>query len=152
MREETNLVTLEQTRDIDLVRAIMTDKDIWSKIGSDIVEREQFIPLLSEKMICLVVKTDKPIGLSQFTLEEHGVYFHPMILKPYRRLAREAISQSIDWYFKHIGNFLMCEIPVTQQSTINLAYKMGAKDFGINEGAIMINGKRIDLQVLRLAK
>lgn len=135
-----------------LVTDIMTDPELWEKIGDDRITRKEFKFKENGKIIPLSINTDKPIGLSLFTLRDHGVYFHPMILKPFRRYARESIKKSIDWYFKHIGSVLMCEIPIDHKSTINLAKKMGFKESGVNKVGVMRKGKKTELQILRLEK
>jgi hypothetical protein len=113
------------TEDTDLIREIMTDNDIWEKI-SDGSSKEDFECRLNNNIIALAIKADDVIGLNVYTKREDGIYFHPMILKQYRReYAREGVKMGIEWYNKNIGKPLLCEIPTMHKSTINLAKKMG---------------------------
>ena len=115
------------TEDIDLVKRIFTDDDIWSKVGEG-RDKEDFNPTFKEGILALAIKTDDVIGLHVYTEESDGVYFHPMILKKYRReYAKDAIKMGVEWYNKNIGNNLLCEIPTMHKSTINLAKKIGFK-------------------------
>jgi hypothetical protein len=133
---------LEYTTDESLIRQIMTDDDIWCKIAKDI-KKEDFKPKWNKNIIALTVKTNEVIGMVCFCLKPDGVYFHPMILKPFRlEYARKAIDMAIDWYFKHMGMFLMCEIPEDHKKTINLAKKTGFKTIA----------SRDNLNVMRLEK
>jgi hypothetical protein len=104
----------------------MTDDDIWGKIATNDISKDSFIPKCNKNIISLAVKTSDVIGLVCFCLKPDGVYFHPMILKPFRlEYARKAIELAIDWYFKNVGIFLMCEIPEGHKTTINFARKFG---------------------------
>lgn len=118
------------TRDIDLIKQIITDDDIWEKV-SDGSNKEDFKPVLNDNILALAIKADDVIGLNMYSAREDGVYFHPMILKQYRReYAKDAIKMGIEWYNKNIGSNLLCEIPTMHKSTINLAKKIGFKPIG----------------------
>ena len=126
------MIQLIETTDISLIDSIVKDDDIWKKIANNGINKNQ-IPVLSPSVLAMEVKADVTIGLHIFTIEKDGVYFHPMILKPYRRrYAMDAIKQGLAWFFENVGDFIMCEIPLSHKSTINLAKKVGFMPIDIN--------------------
>ncbi|TDI80628.1 MAG: hypothetical protein E2O80_06320 [Betaproteobacteria bacterium] len=147
-------MNLEITRDSEIIKKVMTDSDIWSKISIDNVEKSDFNPEIPANIIFLAAFVSDVIGLHMFTSYKNGVLYHPMLLKPYRKdYGREFFSNGIKWFFDNTDNdSLGAEIPISHKSTINLAKHLNFKDLGIRKNGILKNGNYLDLQILRLEK
>jgi hypothetical protein len=145
---------LELTHDMKLIKDIMTDDDIWSKIRSDICTKEEFDPIFPANAIIVAAIVDSVIGLHIFSWHEKKVLYHPMLLKPYRKShGRLFFEKGLKWFFDNTSSTtLEAEIPVNHTSTINLAKKLNFKKIDKRKGAVKQDGKLIDIQVLRLEK
>jgi len=135
---------LEQTTDNNLMKRIMTDPEMWEKIGVIEVDIDHFSPVISKNMLVLSAIVGNVIGLHLFIQKPEGVFFHPMLLKEFRKeFGREFMKKGIDWIFnKTATEFIFAEIPSSHTSTINLAKHLNFKE-------VQNNG---NLQRLRLEK
>jgi len=145
---------LQTTTDINLIKNIMTDNDIWEKISADGDTKDGFNPVLPENVTVLSAVVDSVIGLHIFTQHSDRVLYHPMLLKEYRNShGRVFFKKGLEWFFDNTSSdVLEAEIPVNHISTINLAEKLNFKKINTKRDGIKKDGQLIDLQVLRLDK
>jgi len=147
-------MNIEQTFDQRLIKKVMTDSEMWEKIGVDGIKKEDFSPVLRRNMLVIKAVVENVIGLHLFVHKPSGVVFHPMLLKPFRKdYGREFIKNGLEWFFDNTNmNSLFVEIPEHHQHNINLATKFNFKDVGIKKEAMKKNGITLDLRVMKLEK
>ena len=145
---------LEVTNDVNIVRDIMTDSDIWEKIKEDGIEKEGINFHLPDNVLMIKAVVDNVIGLHMFTAEDDKILYHPMLLKAFRRdYGREFFERGINWFFDNTKySRLYAEIPVTHRSTINLAKKLNFNEISTIKNGVQKDNNFIDLTVLRLDK
>lgn len=145
---------LEPTLDRDLIKSVMTDSEMWGKVGIDGVEVDTFEPVIKRNMIVLSALVESVIGLHMFVDTPKGVIYHPMLLKQFRKNhGREFIKKGIEWIFDQTPTEqIMVEIPTDHRHNINLAKHFNFKELNIKKNGISQRGKLFDLQRLRLDK
>jgi len=126
---------LELTESVDLIKSVMADDDIWNKISVPEVSKEDFEPKASSNLLYLAVSVDTVIGLHLFVSKQDGVWYHPMLLKPYRKnFGREFFTKGLDWIFQNTATTsLQVEIPTSHKSTINLAKHLNFEPISSNK-------------------
>ena len=75
----------------------------------------------------------------------HDNKFHYMVLKPYRKHARDLLKKSLALW----GRPVWCEIPACYPEVINFARKSGFYEDKINKDAHMKNGDKYDTHIMR---
>ena len=145
---------LELTHDMNLIKSIMTDSEMWEKVSNDLCDKEDFDPIFPANAIIVAAIVESVIGLHMSSWHSDRVLYHPMLLKPFRRTyGRVFFEKGLEWFFNNTSSTaLEAEIPVNHVSTINLAENLNFKKIDTQKDGIKKNGKFIDLQVLRLEK
>lgn len=145
---------LQPTENVDLIKEIMTNDEIWEKIKEDGFDKDEFTPIIPKNVIILVAIVDSVIGLHRFTNTGDKILYHPILLKKFRKdYGREFFDKGIKWFFEKTQySRLYAEIPVTDKSTINLAKHLNFNEITTIQNGVKKNNKFIDLKVLRLEK
>jgi hypothetical protein len=145
---------LTRTKDVELIKKIMTDDEIWEKIKEDGFQKEEFTPVIPSNVVILAACAPKVLGLHRFTQHKDRVLYHPVLLKQYRKeFGRLFFSKGINWFFDNTEfTALEAEIPATHEATINLARHLNFKEIGTIKNGVKKDNQTIDLKVLRLDK
>lgn len=145
---------LKQVTDINLIKSVMTDTEMWEKIKIDSIDKSMFIPEMGRNTMVLGAFVDNVIGLHIFMREKIGVIYHPMLLKKFRKdFGREFIAKGLEWFFNNTAcDDLLVEIPTEHKHNINLAKHFNFKEESIKKDAALQNGQSLDLKRLRLNK
>ena len=145
---------LQPTENVDLIKEIMTNDEIWEKIKEDGFDKDEFTPIIPKNVIILVAIVDSVIGLHRFTNTGDKILYHPILLKKFRKdYGREFFDKGIKWFFEKTQySRLYAEIPVTDKSTINLAKHLNFNEITTIQNGVKKNNKFIYLKVLRLEK
>ena len=145
---------LQPTENVDLIKEIMTNDEIWEKIKEDGFDKDEFTPIIPKNVIILAAIVDSVIGLHRFTNTGDKILYHPILLKKFRKdYGREFFDKGIKWFFEKTQySRLYAEIPVTDKSTINLAKHLNFNEITTIQNGVKKNNKFIDLKVLRLEK
>ena len=136
---------LERTRDNYLLKAVMTEDEMWSRININDLEVDDFKPTISDKMtVVSALEAEDVLGLHIYTDREEAMAYHPMLLSPYRKqYSREFLESGIKWYFDNTEySFLEAEIPTDNKANLNLARHFNFKEVGMEN----------NLTILRLDK
>ena len=141
---------LERTYDNYLLKAIMTNDEMWSKIKIDDIEIDDFEPVIDDKakVIC-ALEGKEVIGLHLFTDRDESMVYHPMLLYPYRKqYGREFLESGLKWYFDNTENsFLDAEIPADNHANLNLAKHFKFKEVGSIKQGVSKDNELIDLTI-----
>ena len=145
---------LQPTENVDLIKEIMTNDEIWEKIKEDGFDKDEITPIIPKNVIICAAIVDSVIGLHRFTNTGDKILYHPILLKKFRKdYGREFFDKGIKWFFEKTQySRLYAEIPVTDKSTINLAKHLNFNEITTIQNGVKKNNKFIDLKVLRLEK
>jgi len=146
-------VELSLTTDMELVRAVMTEKDIWDRAAEDGVEQDDWFPgydSMTAWLLC--VEDDNIIGvILMHTDTSVSIKMHPYLRTEYRQKGREMMRVFYEWVLENAQsqiNKISVTIPFNQAKVINFAKKVGFKKEGINRQSYLKDGKLIDMQNL----
>jgi len=145
---------LEKTTDPKIVKAVMTDPEMWAKINTDDYPIELFDPIIKKNVtMVMAVVDDVLIGIHMFTEHPDKVLYHPMLLKAFRKdHGRAFFDKGLAWFFNNTEySRLYAEIPVSHRSTLNLARNLGFEPLSMVQSGVS-KEKFIQFQLLRLEK
>lgn len=133
--------------DTNLVKRILTDKELFERVAEDGVNPDEFEPDPSYDYVGAFVDGEIIGFLCLHPDTSTTMHFHVNILKDYRKHAAKVISQFLDGYKKSAADRikkLSCKIPVIYQDVYHFALKMNFKLEGVDERSIMKNGELVD--------
>jgi len=148
---------LERIQDIEVIRQVLTDPEMWDRIREDDNELENFNVPETDELLWLGVYTDELIGLFFIHDMNHTtVQLHAHILEPFRKqYAKEAGRLVIAYFAYEMSdriNKLVAEIPVCYPDVYHFSLNNGLKDEGINRQSILKNGEYMDQHRLGITK
>jgi len=149
---------LEPIEDLEVVREILTDPEMWDRIREDDNEIEALNIPDSDELLWLGVYTDDGLAGLFFihNLNKTTIQLHAHILEPFRKqYAKEAGKLVITYFAYEMDdriNKLIAEIPVCYPDVYQFSLNNGLKDEGINRNSILKNGEFIDQHRLGITK
>lgn len=149
---------LEPIKDMEVVKAILTDPEMWLRIREDDNELEDFTVPDNEDLLWLGIYTDDGLAGLFFihNLNLTTIQLHAHILEPFRKqYAKEAGKLVITYFAYEMSdriNKLVSEIPVCYPDVYHFSIKNGLKDEGINSKSILKNGEFMDQHRLGITK
>lgn len=148
IKEDT--ITVSITTDLDLIKSIITHKDLWSLTGGQdkTLNPDTFVPDMSYAYI-IAYNNDKPAALGQIkyftkvTLETHA-HVLPEFQK--ERLTVELCNKMIEFVKQNSSaQKLLVTTPNICRHVTILLNKLGFKQFGSLSNSIIYNDKLVDL-------
>lgn len=149
-------VRIENTIDMDLVKAIVTEPEIWER-ASDGLSKEEFYPGY-DSMTCwlLCIENDTPIGVILLhTDNSASLRMHPYLRAQFREKGRIMMKAFYEWLIastKDEVNKVIVSIPETHKKVINFAKKVGFKTEGFNRESYRKDGKLYGQQNLGITR
>lgn len=145
------------TRDLALVKQIMTDPSIWPGITDDGCPKpEDFVPLGDEHVIYLLAYKDSQVcGL--FMLHPHNEIcweVHTCLLPEGRGWkARELVAQGFKWVWANTKCLrIITNVPAFNFPALGLAHDVGFEVIGVNKGSFMKQGVVYDQTILGISR
>ena len=151
-------MNLEPIKDMEVVKSILTDPEMWARIREDDNELEDFEVPDNDELLWLGIYTDDGLAGLFFihNLSLTTIQLHAHILEPFRaKYAKEAGRLVIAYFAYEMSdriNKLIAEIPVCYPDVYHFSLKNGLKDEGINRASILKNGEFMDQHRLGITK
>lgn len=151
------MITIERTRDMVLIRNIMTHPKIYSKISDDgCPPAAEFQPAKDEMIIYALARDgSQPLGIWMLIPHNSVCWEIHTCLLPisYGERALKAAAAMLEWFWKHTdGNRLFTNVPSYNRLALRFAKKTGMKQFGVNEKSFLKDGKLYDQIMLGITK
>lgn len=138
------MIDLYHTKDMNLVRSIMTTPEIWEQSVEDGSNISNFYPSQDYLSIWLLVKLkDKIIGVMLVHNDTLcSVNIHPALLAKYKKYGREMLKAFFKWFLTLPDTLckVNCSIPNNLKMVQNFAKKVGFKQEGINRASFFKDG------------
>ena len=151
-------MNLEPIKDMEVVKSILTDSEMWARIKEDDNELEAFEVPDNDELLWLGIYTDDGLAGMFFihNLNLSTIQLHAHILEPYREKYAKEAGKLVITYFAHVMsdriNKLVAEIPVCYPDVYHFSLKNGLKDEGINRASILKDGEFMDQHRLGITK
>lgn len=149
---------LEPIKDMEVVKSILTDHEMWVRIKEDDNDLEDFTVPDNENLLWLGIYTDDGLAGLFFihNLNLTTIQLHAHILEPFRKKYAKEAGKLVITYFAHEMsdriNKLIAEIPVCYPDVYHFSLNNGLKDEGINRASILKNGEFMDQHRLGITK
>ncbi len=153
-------ISLIQTDNMELVREVITDPDIWARI-SDGVEAETFYPTTNCMNKWLMVVDgeegqEKIIGIIYVHCDTScSVGFHPYLRKKQGKKGRAMVKAFFKWFIESIpAEYVKINVVIPEcfKTTINLALKTGFKQEGISRQSYLHQGECLDRVMMGITR
>jgi len=146
---------LTVTTDMELVRAIMTEPDIWERAAEDGVEMETWYPgydSMTAWLLC--IENESIVGvILMHTDTSVSIKMHPYLRKEHRSKGRDMMRSFYEWFLKNTdSNKINVTIPINQRKVVNFSLKVGFKKEGICRQSHMKGGELHDIQHLGITR
>jgi len=153
---------LSLTVDMELVRAIMTEPDIWERCAEDGVEMETWYPGYDSMTAWLLCVEDEDIigVILMHTDTNVSIKTHPYLRKEHREKGRKMMKAFYEWVLENTDVMKVnvtipidhVTIPIDQNIVVNFAKKVGFQKEGKSRLSYLKEGKLIDLQHLGITR
>lgn len=148
MQVEQPKLRIEETFNPELIRRVMCDQEIYSRISSDgVISRENWQPIISDGDRWLAAYVDDELAGVLNTHPHNPVCWegHIQILKPYRRYAHPLFKLALDWAWQNTpAEKIVVQIPAMYLDVIDFVQAHGFKVEGINTRSLMKYGVLLD--------
>lgn len=151
------MISLERTRDYELVRQIMTHPAIFRHISDDgSPRREEYRPWEGEAAWYLLVKDNEEV-LGLFMVHPHNSVtweVHTCLLpSAWGERAKEAAHKSLQFIWKEMPcQRLITNVPRFNRLALRFAQQAGLKVFGVNHKSFLKHGQLHDQIMLGISK
>ena len=150
-------LNVEMTTDMELVRAIITEKDIWDRAAEDGIDQDTWYPgydSMTAWLLC--IEEDEVVGvILMHTDTSVSIKIHPYLRKEHREKGRIMMKAFYEWILEN-GQDKIAKvsviIPENQQKVINFAKKVGFKKEGLNRDSYLKNGQLYGQQNLGITR
>ena len=135
-----------KTENMELVREIMMEPEIWDRASEDGMDQDKWFPGFHDLCVWLLcLEEEDVIGV---ILLHHDntttLKLHPYLRLAHRQKGREMINESYKWILANTPesiNKLIVSIPENQRKVINFSKKVGFTKEGINRDSYRKDGK-----------
>lgn len=149
---------LEPITDLEVIKSVLTDPEMWERIKEDDNVLEEFIVPEDDKLLWLGVHTDDGLAGLFFihNVNLTTIQLHAHILEPFRKkYAKEAGKLVITYFANEMSDRiqkLIAEIPVCYPDVYHFSLNNGLKNEGLNRRSMLKNGEYIDQHRLGITK
>eukprot|EP00918_Siedleckia_nematoides_P002892 GHVU01006637.1.p3 GENE.GHVU01006637.1~~GHVU01006637.1.p3 ORF type:complete len:172 (+),score=16.68 GHVU01006637.1:1099-1614(+) len=152
-----DLMDLTVTTDMELVRAIMTEPDIWERAAEDGVDIETWYPGydgMTAWMLC--IEDESIVGVILLHTDTSvSIKMHPYLRQEHRSKGRDMMKAFYEWFLHDAQskiNKINVTIPINQRKVINFSLKVGFKKEGICRQSHLKGGVLHDIQHLGITR
>ena len=148
---------LERTKDLDLIKGVLTDSEMWERIKEDDNELEDFKIPDNQELIWLAINTEDGLAglFYMHNINATTIQLHAHILEPFRKKYAKIAGKLVITYFSEMEervNKLVAEIPVCYPDVYHFSIKNGLQDEGINRKSTLKNGEFMDQHRLGITR
>lgn len=146
-------MTFERTKDLGLVRSILTDPGVWPYIGDDFTPDRKAFAVNGDERIWYVLAIDgcKVAGLFMFVPESPVCWqAHVAMVRGVKpSITHQAGREIVAWIWANTSCLrIIASVPASNRAAIRFGLRaMGLKAYGRNRASFMKHGKLWD-QVL----
>jgi RimJ/RimL family protein N-acetyltransferase len=150
-------VVIERTKDWELIKRIVTDKSVYSKVSDDeSPAAKDWQPSQHEQAYYLLVKNGiDELGIF-YVAPQNGVTYqvHTCLLPhAYGPKAAVAAKELLDWVFENTNcERLVTEIPEYNSLALRFALKAGMEKYGYNPKSFKKDGVLHGVMMLGISK
>ena len=148
MEVEQPKLRIEETFNPELIRRVMCDQEIYSRISSDAtVNAEDWYPAIDENDRWLAAYVNGELAGVLNTHPHNPVCWegHIQILKPYRRYAHQLFRLALDWAWQNTpAEKIVVQIPAIHLDVIEFVQAHGFLVEGVNTRSIKKYGVLLD--------
>jgi len=137
---------VELTTDMELVRAILLEPDIWDRASEDGIDQDTWYPgydSMTAWLLC--IEDENVVGvILMHTDTSVSIKIHPYLRKEYREKGRIMMKAFYEWILEYGQEKIVkvsVTIPKTQAKVINFAKKVGFHKEGVNRASYLKNGQ-----------
>lgn len=148
---------VDLTTDMELVRAIMTEPDIWERAAEDGVEQDTWFPgydAMTAWLLC--IEDDDIVGvILMHTDTSVSIKMHPYLRKEHRQKGRVMMKAFYEWVLEDTQSKMQkisVTIPINQAKVINFAKKVGFQKEGVNRDSYLKDGQLYGQQNLGITR
>lgn len=142
------MIRLYNTFDMNLVKSIITDDEIWDQITEDGTKKEEYNPCFDSGMIWLLVKFNEDVAGVIYVNKETicSISIHPNLKNKYRMHYKDMMNELFKWFLSLPEEVqkINCSIPVNLKKVNNSALKIGFKSEGVNRYSFLKNNEIYD--------
>lgn len=150
------MITLERTRDMELVRQIVTHPSVYGRSSDDSAPPpDKFMPVDSEAVYWIVARDDGEL-LGAWMLHPHNMICYeihtclwPCAYGPRALIAADGVRK---WIWNNTPcRRIITNVPEDNRIALRFALRAGMKVFGFNEKSIMKHGEVIGQVMLGIS-
>lgn len=152
-----NSIKIELATDMDQVREIVIQPDIWERISEEGIEPEDFYPVndnFTGWFLCL--EENEPIGIILVHTDNSiSIKMHPYLRSKHREKGRIMMKAFYTWFLENTEkkvNKINVSIPIFHKRVINFAKKVGFKKEGVNRDSYRKDGQLYGQQNLGITR
>lgn len=138
-------MNIQLTTDMALVKAIITEPEIWERASEDGIDPESFLPgydSMTTWLLCL--EGGNVAGIILVHMENSiSLNIHPYLRVQYRQKGKEMMEAFYRWFLEETQDKIMkinVHIPEVYKKVINFAKRVGFKKEGFNRDSYLKNG------------
>ena len=150
-------IDIQMTTDMELVRSILVEPDIWERAAEDGIDQDTYYPgygPMSAWLLC--IEDDKPIGLILLHTDTCvSMKMHPYLRVEHRQKGRIMMRAFYKWMLENTDdsiNKVNVIIPEYEKKVINFAKKVGFKKEGFCRDSYLKNGQLYGQQNLGITR
>lgn len=148
---------IEPTLDMELVRNILFEPEIWERAAEDGIDKESFYPGTDNMAIWLLcIEDEQIIGIILLHTDTTvSVKIHPYLLKTHREKGRIMMAAFYKWFLENTEdkiNKINTSIPEFYKKVINFAKKVGFRKEGVNRDSYLKDGQLYGQQNLGITR
>ena len=137
---------VELTTDMELVRAILVEPDIWDRAAEDGVDQETWYPgydSMTAWLLC--IENEEIVGVILMHTDTCvSIKIHPYLRKEHREKGRIMMKALYEWVLEYGQEKIIkisVTIPMHQKRLINFSGKVGFHKEGVNRDSYLKDGK-----------
>lgn len=134
---------IEETKDYELIKSIVTEPRVWATVAEDGHDREAWEPDLSQGWLVAKDEDGEIIGL--YTVHAHNsitLEIHPFVLPEFRGAEAYQSGKEVLQWIKAKTKYqkVVCSIPVIYRNVKLFAMRCGLKQEGVNRKSYLKHG------------
>ena len=140
-------IDIQMTTDMELVRSILVEPDIWERAAEDGIDQDTWYPGYNSMTAWLLcIEDDDVIGVILLHTDTAvSLKMHPYLRKEHRQKGRVMMASFYKWLLENTEletvNKINTVIPEYQKKVINFAKKVGFHKEGVSRESCRKNGQ-----------
>jgi len=145
---------IEPTSDLDLIKSILTDPDLYKAMNQDGSKDITEFKVVTKNVSYLLISEESPIGLIILHPDSRVSYrLHIAILPKHRKHSEKAGKDGLNWIFTNTSiRKINAEIPTVHQNVIKFTEKNGFTREGTRRKSYLKDGQIWDVALYGITR